>query len=415
MSAFQTLGLVVSLVAVFAFLNHRVVKLPDTVGITAIGILVSLVAVLLASRDPGIAAQVTRSMAEFDFAGVLLHGLLGLLLFAASLQLDAREIAKEKWLIVVLATCGVVVSTALVGIGFHLVAGALGLAIPLLACMLFGALISPTDPVAVLAVLRRVGVPKSLETRIAGESLFNDGTGVVVFLTLLGLATRPAQVGVASTALLFVTEIVGGTLYGLAVGQIGFLMLRRVDSYAVEILITLALATGGYALAEALHVSAPIAVVLMGLIVGNRGKREAMSEETQRRLFEFWEIVDELLNLLLFGLIGLQMMALTFSLVHAAAAAAAIVIVLAARLVSVGVPIMLAPRLRLYRRAAITIMTWGGLRGGISIALALSLPSAIAGHAAIVSSTYGVVIFSILVQALTLRRVAVRVLPASER
>jgi CPA1 family monovalent cation:H+ antiporter len=414
-TAFQTLGLVVSLVAVFAFFNHRFVKLPDTVGITAIGIVVSLVAVVLASRDPAVAAAVRRSTGEFDFAGLLLHGVLGLLLFAGSLQINASDIAREKWLIVVLATCGVVVSTVLVGLGFYLVAGALGLGVPLLACMLFGALISPTDPVAVLAVLRRVGVPKSLETRIAGESLFNDGTAVVVFLTLFGMATGPAEVGAASTALLFVTEVLGGIVFGLAAGQIGFLMLRRVDSYAVEILITLALATGGYALAEALHVSAPIAVVLMGLIVGNRGKREAMSEETQRRLFDFWEVVDELLNLLLFGLIGLEMMALTFSLVHAAAAAAAIVIVLAARLVSVAVPVVLAPRLRPHRIAAITIMTWGGLRGGISIALALSLPAAIAGHEAIVSSTYGVVIFSILVQALTLRRVAMRALPASDR
>lgn len=409
MSTFQILGLVVSLVAVFGYLNHRFVKLPDAVGITAIGVVVSIGAVIATRFHPALGAAV-RSAAQFDFAAVLLHGVLGLLLFAGSLHINAADIAKEKWLILVLATCGVVASTAIVGAGFFAATAALGLAIPLLACLLFGALISPTDPVAVLAVLKRVGVPKSLESRIAGESLFNDGTGVVVFLTLLEIAVAPAGVDATATVLLFLTEVVGGTAFGLAVGYVGFLMLRRVDSHPVEILITLALATGGYALAEALHVSAPIAVVLMGLIVGNRGKREAMSEETRTRLFGFWEVLDELLNLLLFGLIGLEMMALTFSTLQAAAALCGIVIVLVARLVSVGVPLLLAPRLRPYRKAAITIMTWGGLRGGISIALALSLP-AVAGRETIVSTTYAVVIFSILVQALTLRRVAARVLP----
>ena len=412
MSTFQILGLVVALVAVFGYLNHRFVKLPDAIGITAIGVVVSIAAVLAASFLPALRTAV-ESAGRFDFAGVLLHGVLGLLLFAGSLHLNAADIAKEKWLILVLATCGVIASTAIVGAGFFGATQALGLTIPLTACLLFGALISPTDPVAVLAVLKRVGVPKSLESRIAGESLFNDGTGVVVFLTLLAIAVAPAGVDAAATARLLLTEVVGGTAFGLLAGHLGFLMLRRVDSYAVEILITLALATGGYALAEALEVSAPIAVVLMGLIVGNRGKREAMSEQTRKRLFDFWEVVDELLNLLLFGLIGLEMMVLTFSTLQAAAAACAIAIVLAARLVSVAVPLLLAPRLRPYRKASITIMTWGGLRGGISIALALSLP-AIAGRETIVSSTYAVVIFSILVQALTLRRVAASVLTRAD-
>jgi CPA1 family monovalent cation:H+ antiporter len=410
-SAFQLIGLVVSLVAFFGYLNHRFVKLPDTVGITAIGVVVSLAAVLVANHDPGIARSVAEAIAHFDFASLLLNGVLGLLLFAGSLHINAGDIAKEKWLILVLATFGVATSTVLVGAGFYVATGALGMAIPLLSCMLFGALISPTDPVAVLAVLRRVGVPKGLETRIAGESLFNDGTGVVVFLTLLALTQGPAHLNAASAVLLFATEVLGGVVFGLAAGQIGFLMLRRVDSHPVEILITLALATGGYTLAEALHVSAPIAVVLMGLIVGSRGKHEAMSPETQRRLFEFWDVLDDLLNLLLFGLIGLEMLILTFSATHIALAALAIVIVLAARFVSIGLPIFVAPRLGLHRRAAITIMTWGGLRGGISIALALSLPM-IAGRETIITTTYGVVIFSILVQALSLRRVAARALAA---
>jgi Na+:H+ antiporter len=330
-------------------------------------------------------------------------------------HIQIADLAREKWLIAILATLGVVVSTAIVGGAFWAATQALGLAIPLLACLLFGALISPTDPVAVLAVLKDLGVPKSLESRIAGESLFNDGTGVVVFLSLLQVATTRGGADAATTALLFVTEVVGGIVFGLAAGFLGFRMLRRVDSAPVEILITLALATGGYALAELLHVSAPIAVVTMGLIVGNRGRRLAMSEATQKRLFDFWSVLDDLLNLLLFGLIGLVMMALSVSALQAVAALCAIVIVLVARLVSVAAPIALVPRLKAGRKATITIMTWGGLRGGISIALALSLPAQVSGRATIVTTTYAVVIFSILVQALTLERVARRVLAEEER
>jgi CPA1 family monovalent cation:H+ antiporter len=409
MTALQVVGLVVTLVALFGYFNERAIRLPHAVGVTAIGVLVSIVAVVLANFEPAVAAAVQTTAARIDFPALLLHGLLGMLLFAGSLQINLADIDREKWLILVLATCGVLLSTAIVGALFYLVSQALGLGIALIHCLLFGALIAPTDPVAVLAILKRVGVPKSLEMRIAGESLFNDGTGVVVFVTLLGIAASgPFDAG--ATALLFAVEVLGGTAFGLGAGYVAFVMMRRIDSYPVEILITLALATGGYALAEALHVSAPIAVVLMGLLVGNRGKREAMSDQTQERLFDFWEVVDELLNLLLFGLIGLEMMVITFSGVQFAAAAAGIVVVLLARLVSVAAPVLATPRLHPFRRASITIMTWGGLRGGISIALALSLPS-FAGREAIISTTYGVVIFSILVQALTLRRVAAGVLP----
>ena len=410
MSTFQVISAVVCLVAVFGYLNHRFVRLPDAIGITAIGVLVSIGAIVLARFDAAVATEIRVAVDRIDFPEILLHGVLGLLLFAGSLHIDINDVAKEKWLILSLATFGVVASTALVGLGFFAVTHGIGMAIPWLYCLLFGALISPTDPVAVLAVIKRVGVPKSLEVRIAGESLFNDGTGVVVFLTLLALVGGGAEVSVGSTALLFVTEVVGGTLFGIAAGYLGYFMLRGVDSYPVEILITLALATAGYAGAEALHVSAPIAVVLMGLIVGNRGRKDAMSDETLKRLFGFWEVLDELMNLLLFGFIGLEMMTLTFSIDQMIVAVAGIVIVLVARFASVGVPILVTPRLRMFRRAATAIMTWGGLRGGISIALALSLP-AFPGREVVISTAYAVVIFSILVQATTLHRVIGTVLP----
>ena len=415
MSAFQVVSVVVCLVAVFGYLNHRLVRLPDAIGITAIGVVVSIGAVVLARFDATVATEMRLAVARIDFPEILLHGVLGLLLFAGSLHIDIRDVAREKWLILSLATFGVVASTVLVGAGFFWVTHALGLAIPWLECLLFGALISPTDPVAVLAVLKRVGLPKSLETRIAGESLFNDGTGVVVFLTLLALAGGGGgggEVSVGSTAILFATEVIGGTLFGIAAGYLGYLMLRGVDSYPVEILITLALATAGYAAAEALHVSAPIAVVLMGLIVGNRGRKDAMSDETLTRLFGFWEVLDELMNLLLFGFIGLEMMTLSFSLDQLVVAVAGIAIVLAARLASVAAPILVTPRLHAFRRAAIAIMTWGGLRGGISIALALSLPQ-FAGREVVISTAYAVVIFSILVQATSLQAVIERTMPPS--
>ncbi len=402
---------VVALVAVFGYLNHRFVRLPDAIGITLIGVLASIGAILLARFDTGLAAEARLSVARIDFPNTLLHGVLGLLLFAGSLQIDIRDITKEKWLILALATFGVIASTAMVGASFFLVTQWMGLSIPWLYCLLFGVLISMTDPIAVLAVLKRVGVPKSLETRIAGESLFNDGTGVAVFLTLLVLVSGDAEVSIGSTAMLFATEVFGGTLFGVIAGYLGYFMLRDVESYPVEILITLALATAGYAAADALHLSAPIAVVLMGLIVGNQGRKDAMSEETRKRLFGFWEVLDELINLLLFGLIGLEMMTLTFSLDQLVIAAAGIVIVLAARLLSVGTLILVTPRLREFRHATITIMTWGGLRGSISIALALSLPP-FEGRAAVISTAYAVVIFSILVQATSLQRVIKGVLPS---
>ncbi len=411
MTAFQIISALVGVVAVFGYLNHRLVRLPDAIGITATGVLVSLAAVVLGRIDPPLVQGVRQVVANVDFGGILLHGILGPVLFAGSLQISFKDIARDKGLILTLATAGVAAATVLVGVSFWMATRLAGVGIPLLHSLLFGALIAPTDPIAVLAILRQVGVPKRLETLIVAESLFNDGTGVVVFITILGL-TAGGSATPAGTAALFITQVVGGIAFGALVGYVGVLMIRGVNSYGIEILITVAMATAGYAAAEAAQISAPIAVVMMGLMVGNKG-RWAMGEETRSRLFVFWEVLDELLNLLLFGLIGLEIITLDFSPRDTVIGAAAIVIVLAARLLSVAGPILFTARLRALRRSTLTIMTWGGLRGGISIALALSLP-AIAGRERMVFATYAVVIFSILVQAPSLRAVVRRALDRRE-
>ncbi len=382
-------------------------RLPDIIGITAIGLVVSIIVAIIGTYNPAVASWAQQAVAGIDFSKVVFQGMLGMLLSAGSLHVNLGDITRGKWVILVLATVGVVLSTAIVGIGFYLGAKLLGFEVPLINSLLFGALISPTDPIAVLSILRKVGVPETLETKIAGESLFNDGTGVVVFLTLLSVVTSGHDVSTSEVLTLLAEEVVGGVVVGLVLGYLGYYLLKGIDSYAVEILITLSLATAGYALAESLHTSAPIAVVIMGLMVGNQGKEYAMSELTRQHLFSFWELIDELLNLLLFGLIGLEVIALSLSVNQMLPGLIAIPIVLLARWVSVGVPVMAMSRFRVFTPNTIKIMTWGGLRGGISVALALSLPQ-MPGRETIVAATYVMVISSILVQALTMGRLVRR-------
>jgi CPA1 family monovalent cation:H+ antiporter len=312
-------------------------------------------------------------------------------------------LAREKWAIVLLASLGVVISVAVIGVCFDYGLAAVGIALPMIWCLVFGALISPTDPLAVLGILRQARVPEALQTKITVESLFYDGIGVLIFVTLLGLATGTREFDPASITLTLLREAIGGILFGALVGYFAFLVLRSIDSYAVEIMITLALATGGYVLAELLHVSAPIAVVVTGLVIGNHGRALAMSADTRERLFAFWQFADDLLNLLLFGLVGLELVAVAQSeLEFIEAALLAVPIVLLARLVSVAIPITALGMFRRFERNTIRILTWGGLRGAISIALALSLPHG-ENRDIIVAATYFVAVFSILVQAISLQ------------
>ena len=401
MTIFQLLGLVTTIIAFFGYVNHRFIRLPDTLGITVVGLVVSTLLVFVGHHEPRAVQWAQHFVDSIDFYEVVFHSMLPLLLFAGSLHVNIAEIAKEKGSILLLATVSVAVSTLAVGFGLHFGLALVGVHIQLVYCMLFGALISPTDPIMVLGVLKKVGVPQGLETKISGESLFNDGTAVVAFLLILGLATNPSPPTWTEVGALLFNEVVGAVALGLGVGYGAVLLLRGVDSYPVEILITLALATAGYGLAESLHASAPLAVVIMGLVMGNLGAAKAMSEKTKQHLFSFWELIDELLTLVLFGLIGLQVLALDMNATHLWVGALAVPVVLVARWLSVGMPLVAMLPFRTFSPHAVKILTWGGLRGGISIALALSLP-AFAGRDLLIGATYVVVLFSLLVQATTL-------------
>lgn len=401
MSIFELIGALATAVAVFGYINHKFIRLPDTIGITAMGLLVSLALAIVGRHVPGAVAWASDFAGRLDLPEVVFHGLLSILLFAGSLHINISDLAKQRLPVFVLSTVGVLLSTFIVGYGTHWLLAALGIDIGLNYCLLFGALISPTDPIAVLGVLKTAGAPKSLETNISGESLFNDGTGVVAYLVLLGIVAGTSEPTFSAVSLLLATEVIGALVVGLAVGYVAFFMLKGVDSYPVEILITLALATGGYSFAERVHVSAPLAVVVMGLVIGNHGARSAMSPTTREHLFSFWELLDEVLNLVLFGLIGIKLLSLGAADVSWFAAAALVPVVLLARFASVGLPVLALRPWLTPTPHTVKVLTWGGLRGGISVALALSLPQFL-GKELFVTATYAVVLFSLLVQAPTL-------------
>ena len=412
MDTMSLAGLLLTACAAFAYLNHRFLRLPTTVGVMLIALALSLVLVLAGRLGLGGVAQYARGvLAQVDFGATLMEGMLSFLLFAGALHVNLEDLARQKWVVLTLATLGTLTATFLIGGLMWLALGALGLDLPFLYCLLFGALISPTDPVAVLGILKSAGAPRSLETKIAGESLFNDGFALVTFLVLLALATGERSLDAGEVGLLFLQEAAGGLLLGGACGWLAYLALRSIDNYQVEVLITLALVTGGYALANALHTSGPLAMVVAGLLIGNRGRLLAMSERTREHLDTFWELLDEVLNAVLFVLMGLEAMVLSFSGQSLLAALLAVPIVLLARFVSVGIPVALFRLRREFTPHAVTLLTWGGLRGGISVALALSLPPG-SVRDTLVGITYVVVAFSVLVQGLTVGRL-VRLTQAS--
>ncbi len=418
-SPFDLLALLLVLAAVFGYLNHRILRLPLTVGLLLLALLSAVVLIAVGAAFPqlGLKLAIRGLLAGVNFPVTLLNGFLSFLLFAGALEVDFEELFARKWTILALAVFGTVLSTALVAAALFVVAKGLGIGIPVAWCLVFGALISPTDPVAVLLVLRRVGIPESLQAVIAGESLFNDGIGVVLFSLLLSLATGSGTVdhGPVAIAGAFLLSTVGGGLLGLALGYAAFLLISGVDDYNVELIISLALVTGTYSLAGMLNVSGPVAVVVAGILMGNHGMQRAMSETTRQHLKTFWLLVDDTLNALLFLLIGLEIAAIDLERHAILATLAMIPIVLVARWVSVTAS-ALPLSLRLPGRyGSFLVLTWGGLRGGISVALALALPLT-PYKDALLTIAYGIVVFSIVVQGLSLEWVArhsLSVMPAA--
>ncbi|MCP4566566.1 MAG: sodium:proton antiporter [FCB group bacterium] len=407
MTIFNLFAVFITVAALAGYINYRFVKLPSTIGLMVIGLIMSLSVLALSALGFDIRDKITVLLEQIDFSEALMKGMLSFLLFAGAIKINLNDLDKQKTVITVLATAGVIATTFLVGTAIFFALKLLGTSLSYIYCLIFGALIAPTDPVAVLSILKSVKAPKSLETKIAGESLFNDGVGIVVFTVLVGIAFGGEASSFGHIVLLFLQEAVGGVIYGLVIGWIAYRMLKRVDDHGVEVLLTLALVCGGYALAMYLHTSGPIAIVVAGLLIGNYGRLLAMSENTRDHLDKFWELIDEILNAVLFVWIGMEILALSFTLDYLIAGLIAIPVTLAARLISVWATINIMEFKRGFSRNATLILTWGGLRGGISIALALSLAAGEA-RSLIVSVTYVVVVFSILVQGLSIKRVVNR-------
>lgn len=408
MNILQIASLLIVLAGVFGTINYFILKLPSSIGILVVALFASLAVLGIDAMWPAstVAEDIRGFVQDIDFSDALLEGMLGLLLFAGALHVKVSDLRAQWGIVFLMATMGIALSTLVVGVGFSWLTG-----MPILIALVFGALISPTDPVAVLGVLREASLPKSLETKIAGESLFNDGVGYVVFLVLVGIAFPSGEAhgsGLSGAAQLFLQEALGGAVLGLVAGWLTFRVMRHINDPSLEVLITLGLAFGGYELSVALHVSAPIMAVCAGLLIGDIGARHGMSEETRRYVDMFWHLIDEILNAVLFLLIGVEVFAVTFDTSSAFAAVFSIALALLARLSAVAVPVLLLRSFRAFDQGTIPIMTWGGLKGGISVALALSLPEG-EWTPLILTSTYCVVIFSIVVQGLTVAPLAKRI------
>ena len=412
MHFFLIAALLVVLSAAFGYVNIRLFRLPNTIGLMLVAILFTVGLFLTSAIDDTLLRHTEDMVGEIDFKTMVLDIMLGFLLFAGAMHTDWDQLKEQRWPILVFATVGVLTSTFLVGALSHWVFAAIGHPVAFIHCLLFGALISPTDPIAVLGVLKQAGVPKKLETKIVGESLFNDGVGVVVFLTILSIATGKASDDhlVSEVLKLFGVEVFGGIAFGALLGWVTFRLMRSINDYEIEVLITLACVMGGYAAAHMLHLSGPLAIVVAGLIVGNERLRGlSMSDRTEEFVDKFWHLVDVLLNALLFVLIGLELLIVDFTTEVLLAGGLAIVLVLAARYLSLLVPVRLFAKRLEFLPHTTTLMTWGGLRGGISIALALSLPAAMEREF-LLAVTYVVVVFSILGQGLSLGKLAKRLL-----
>ena len=402
MDYFVISAILVSLAAIFGYINVRFLKMPTTIGLMVITIVFTLFVFLLSYYDDTLLDAERYIITHIDFKTILLDVMLSFLLFAGALHTDFEELRKNRWPILMFSTFGVITSTILVGVSLYYILPLLGLNVDLIYCLLFGALISPTDPIAVLGILKKAGVPKKLESKIVGESLFNDGVGVVVFLTLFQIASSPTgSFEWSAVGTLFIQEVFGGVGLGLLLGWIAYRLMRSIDDYDIEVIITLAAVMMGTVVAHKLHVSAPLAMVPAGLVIGNdRVRNEVMSTEVETYVDKFWELIDILLNTVLFVLIGMEILVLNFQTTYVEAGLIAIPLVLVCRYLSLLLPINLFKRRLEFIPKTNLVMTWGGLRGGISIALALGLTVEMERDLFLVM-TYIVVVFSIIVQGLT--------------
>ncbi|KOP53009.1 sodium:proton antiporter [Pseudomonas tremae] len=392
----------ICLTALLTYVNYRFIGLPPTIGVMVTALMFSLLLQGLSFLGyPGLEDRVQQLIGQIDFGDLLMNWMLSFLLFAGALHVNLGDLRSYRWPIGLLATFGVLIATTVIGALAYWIFALFGWHVSPLYCLLFGALISPTDPIAVLGVLRTANASKPLKTTIVGESLFNDGTAVVVFTVLLGIAQLGETPTVGETALLFVHEAVGGVLFGGLIGYAVYLMIKSIEQYQIEVMLTLALVIGGSAMASELHVSGPIAMVVAGLIIGNLGRNLAMNDMTRRYMDGFWELLDDMLNALLFALIGMELLLLPFSWQHLIAASLLAVAILLSRFVTVAPAILLLRRWRNVPHGTIRILTWGGLRGGVSVALALALPTG-PERDLLLSITYIVVLLSILLQGLTI-------------
>lgn len=406
MQLYNALAIITVLAALFSYFNYRFIRLPDIIGVMIISLVASLAILGIGIIQPGIFRGATTFIRSIDFYTILIKIMLSFLLFAGAIHINAQNLRRERASILTFSTISVLISTALVSGLLYLLCRAFQQPVGFVYCLLFGALISPTDPIAILGILRHAKIPPSLEVKITGESLFNDGVGIVVFLCMYQVAEAGIDhLSAANVLMLFLRQAGGGLLLGAALGYAGFLLLRTIDYYQVEVMITLALVMGGYLLADQLRVSGPLAMVVAGIITGNKTRVTAMSAVSRDYVDKFWGLVDNFLNAILFLLIGLQMLVIPFSPTLLWLGLASIPIVLLARYISVSLPIGLLKYNTGFEKNAIGILTWGGLRGGLSVALALSVPADMSGNLFVVI-TYIIVLFSIIVQGLTIGRFA---------
>lgn len=406
MEIYNLITIIIVLAALFSYINFKYIKLPGTIGIMLLSLVASLIIINIGFFHPDFFKKTTHLISTLDFNTALMKVMLGFLLFAGAIHIDINEMKNERAAIITFSTIGVLLSTFIVAGLFYAVTHWLGFSIGFIYCLLFGALISPTDPIAVLGILKQAKIPSTLEVKISGESLFNDGVAVVVFITIYEIITAdPQNVNLLQIVWLFIKEAGGGIAFGLLLGYIGFWALRSINNYVVEVLITLAIVMGGYLFAAYLHVSGPLAMVMAGIITGNKSRAEGMSDSSEEYIDKFWEMIDEIFNAILFLLIGFEMLIVPFTWMFFWLGCITIVIVLLARLISVAIPVLFLKPIKTFERNAIPILTWGGLRGGISVALALSLPKSMFSEV-FVSVTYIVVLFSIIVQGLTIGKFA---------